>query len=103
MNLQLQSADLRQTGEAAKGQGLPRLTALIFAVVCGLSVANVYFAHPLLDAIARDFAIAPASVGRIQKMPQAVLRPTIVLVVYILPKQLRVSRFVAYKRDVAFS
>ncbi|RUU57853.1 MFS transporter [Mesorhizobium sp. M2C.T.Ca.TU.002.02.1.1] len=70
MNLQLQSADLRQTGEAAKGQGLPRLTALIFAVVCGLSVANVYFAHPLLDAIARDFAIAPASVGIVVTVTQ---------------------------------
>ncbi|CDX29229.1 putative uncharacterized transporter YgaY [Mesorhizobium plurifarium] len=73
MNLQLQSADLRQTGEAAKGQGkagLPRLTALIFAVACGLSVANVYFAHPLLDAIARDFAIAPASVGIVVTVTQ---------------------------------
>lgn len=34
--------------------GLSRLTALIFAIACGLSVANVYFAHPLLDAMAHD-------------------------------------------------
>ncbi|MBW8907808.1 MAG: MFS transporter, partial [Mesorhizobium sp.] len=42
---------------------MSRLTVLIFAAACGLSVANVYFAHPLLDAIAHDFAIDPASVG----------------------------------------
>ena len=73
MNLQLQSADLRQPEGAAKGQGkvgLPRLTALIFAIACGLSVANVYFAHPLLDAIARDFAIDPASVGIVVTVTQ---------------------------------
>lgn len=73
MNLQLQSADLRQMGEGAEGQdkaGLPRLTALIFAVACGLSVANIYFAHPLLDAIARDFPIDPASVGIVVTVTQ---------------------------------
>jgi len=73
MNLQLQSADLRRTEEGAAEEGkagLPRLTALIFAVACGLSVANVYFAHPLLDAIARDFAIDPASVGIVVTVTQ---------------------------------
>ena len=43
--------------------GLSPSTALLFAVACGLSVANVYFAHPLLDAMARDFSIDPGSVG----------------------------------------
>ncbi|RVB22780.1 MFS transporter, partial [Mesorhizobium sp. M7A.F.Ca.CA.004.05.1.1] len=50
--------------------GLSRLTALIFAIACGLSVANVYFAHPLLDAMAHDFAIAPASVGIVVTVTQ---------------------------------
>ncbi|MER8447940.1 MFS transporter [Mesorhizobium sp. M1066] len=50
--------------------GLSRLTALIFAIACGLSVANIYFAHPLLDAIAHDFAIAPASVGIVVTVTQ---------------------------------
>ncbi|WP_296738805.1 MFS transporter [Mesorhizobium sp.] len=73
MNLQLRGSDLRRVAEdlADKGRkGLPRLTALIFAVACGLSVANVYFAHPLLDAIARDFAIDPASVGIVVTVTQ---------------------------------
>lgn len=73
MNLQLQRADLRQPGEGEAGKaaaGLPRLTAFIFAIACGLSVANVYFAHPLLDAIAHDFAIDPASVGIVVTVTQ---------------------------------
>ncbi|BCH01780.1 MFS transporter [Mesorhizobium loti] len=50
--------------------GLSGMTALVFAIACGLSVANVYFAHPLLDAIAHDFAIAPASVGIVVTVTQ---------------------------------
>jgi predicted MFS family arabinose efflux permease len=42
---------------------LPRHVVFLFAAACGLSVANIYFAHPLLDAIARDLAISPAAVG----------------------------------------
>ncbi|MER9295706.1 MFS transporter [Mesorhizobium sp. M0621] len=54
----------------ASPPGLSRATALVFAIACGLSVANVYFAHPLLDAIAHDFAIAPASVGIVVTVTQ---------------------------------
>lgn len=73
MNLQLQGADLRQPEEGAVEKpkpGLPRRTALIFAIACGLSVASVYFAHPLLDAIAHDFSIDPASVGIVVTVTQ---------------------------------
>lgn len=42
---------------------LPRSTVLGFAAASGLSVSTVYYAQPLLDALARDFGIAPASVG----------------------------------------
>ena len=40
-------------------------------MACGLSVANVYLAHPLLDAMARDLAIKPASVGVVVTVTQA--------------------------------
>jgi predicted MFS family arabinose efflux permease len=42
---------------------LPRHIILLFAAACGLSVANIYFAHPLLDAMAHDLAIRPAVIG----------------------------------------
>ncbi|QIL73643.1 MFS transporter [Diaphorobacter sp. HDW4B] len=35
----------------------------MFAIASGLSVANVYYALPLLDALARDFGISHAAVG----------------------------------------
>src|SRR5579883_3413388 len=42
---------------------LPQHIILLFAAACGLSVANIYFAHPLLDAMARVLIIRPAVVG----------------------------------------
>jgi predicted MFS family arabinose efflux permease len=36
---------------------------VLFAVACGLAVANVYYAHPLLDAIAASFGISHGTVG----------------------------------------
>lgn len=44
---------------------LPSWVVGLFAVAAGLSVANVYFAHPLLDAIAREFKLRHASVGMV--------------------------------------
>ena len=42
---------------------MPRSLVGLFACASGLSVANVYYAQPLLDQVATDFAISQAAVG----------------------------------------
>ncbi|MDT3428934.1 putative MFS family arabinose efflux permease [Paenibacillus forsythiae] len=42
---------------------LSRSLTLLFAVTCGLAVANIYFAQPLLDAISEEYGISHAHVG----------------------------------------
>lgn len=51
--------------QALASSRMPRPLVALFACACGLSVANVYYAQPLLDALAADFAISHAAVGGI--------------------------------------
>lgn len=44
---------------------MPRALVALFAVASGFSVANVYYAQPLLDALATDFSIDRAAVGAV--------------------------------------
>lgn len=53
-----------------KVTGLTRTTLLVFAITCGISVANIYYAQPLLDSIAATFAIAPATIGLVVTLTQ---------------------------------
>lgn len=42
---------------------MPAPLVLLLAVACALSVANVYYAQPLLDAIGREFSMSEGAVG----------------------------------------
>ena len=50
---------------------LPASLLWLFAIASGLSVASVYYAQPLLDILARDFAISQAAIGGVISATQA--------------------------------
>lgn len=49
---------------------LPRYWPLIFAVASGMSVANIYYAQPLLDAIADDLSMSESTIGVVVTVTQ---------------------------------
>jgi predicted MFS family arabinose efflux permease len=52
-------------------EGLPRFKTLILAAAAGSSVANIYYAQPLLDLMARDLGISASAIGVIVMVTQA--------------------------------
>ena len=55
--------DLPLPAPAAPPTRTPKGLVGLLACASGLSVANVYYAQPLLDQMAGDFAISTAAVG----------------------------------------
>ncbi len=51
-------------------QGLPRWLTLLLATACGLIVANIYYAQPLVGPIAAAIGLPPGSAGLIVTMSQ---------------------------------
>ncbi|MGH8781769.1 MFS transporter [Paraburkholderia sp.] len=68
-------------GAASNALPMSRSLVLLFAVACGLSVANVYYAQPLLDLLARDFDVSRASIGMVITATQAGCALALVLLV----------------------
>src|ERR1700731_3718096 len=52
------------------GSGVSRGLVLLFAVACGVSVANLYYAQPLLDTIARTFVTNSGTAGLVVTLAQ---------------------------------
>lgn len=50
---------------------MSRYMALLFATACGMAVANIYFAHPLLDALSNEFKINHSTIGIVITITQA--------------------------------
>lgn len=49
---------------------MSRNVTLLFAITCGLAVANIYYAQPLLDAISNEFGITHSSIGLVITITQ---------------------------------
>jgi len=66
MDLAMKASLASSTSHAKSDKPLssmPRGVILLFAIASGASVANVYYAQPLLDILAKDFNISHASIG----------------------------------------
>ncbi|MNB91448.1 Inner membrane transport protein YnfM [compost metagenome] len=59
----LSSQETHTPSDSIHASSMPRYMTLLFAVVCGMSVANIYFAQPLLDHLSREFGIDYSTIG----------------------------------------
>jgi predicted MFS family arabinose efflux permease len=69
----LQPGEMESAGTGGKLEStasLSRSVILLFAIASGLAVANVYFAHPLLDIMADDLGLSRATTGIIVAVTQ---------------------------------
>ncbi|KAA0745228.1 MFS transporter [Bacillus sp. AY3-1] len=49
---------------------MSRYMTLLFAIACGMAVANIYFAHPLLDSLSNEFKISHSTIGSVITITQ---------------------------------
>jgi predicted MFS family arabinose efflux permease len=64
-----------------KTPALSKGLTLLFALASGIIVANIYYAQPLLVAIARDFGYAPAHLGFLVTLTQLGYATGMILIV----------------------
>ena len=77
----MQSGNTTSTVRVVQLAAMTRSAILLFACASGLSVANVYYAHPLLDALAGDFSIPQAAIGGVVTATQVGCALALVLLV----------------------
>ncbi|AKG34150.1 MFS transporter [Paenibacillus durus] len=61
---------LEKLEDLKSAPSLSRSVILLFAAACGLAVANIYFAQPLLDAISKEYGVSHAHIGIIITITQ---------------------------------
>ncbi len=66
---------------AASTPSLSRLVVMVLAMTCGVAVANVYYAQPLLATMANDFRVSEASIGIVITITQICYAPGLLLLV----------------------
>jgi predicted MFS family arabinose efflux permease len=64
------SVNQENQSQRERDSGLPRATIWLFAIAAGLSVANIYYAQPLLDVMANDLDITPSAIGLMVTLTQ---------------------------------
>lgn len=57
--------------ESVSRTPLTRYVTLLFAIACGMSVANIYFAQPLLDQLSNEFNMDYSIIGILITVTQA--------------------------------
>ncbi|TWC65144.1 MFS transporter [Herbaspirillum sp. SJZ099] len=58
------------TADTAPQQDIPRWMVMLLAAACGIIVANLYYAQPLIGPISRATGISPAAAGLIVTLTQ---------------------------------
>jgi predicted MFS family arabinose efflux permease len=61
---------MKNPAASAAATFLPRYWPLIFAAAGGMSVANIYYAQPLLGAISSDLSISASAIGGVVTVTQ---------------------------------
>src|ERR1700710_980768 len=64
----MSSLDVREIPGAPPG--ISTKFAVLLAVACGIVVANIYYAQPLLEDIGRDLGVGPAGLGFVTTVTQ---------------------------------
>jgi predicted MFS family arabinose efflux permease len=63
MTVKQASSERDRDAQAVLGSGVSRRLVLLLAVACGATVANLYYAQPLLDTLSRAFSVSQATAG----------------------------------------
>ncbi|APZ42171.1 MFS transporter [Acidihalobacter ferrooxydans] len=68
--MQIEHGETAPAGTTGDGHELSGLLVLVMALACGITVANLYYAQPLLDTLASVFGVSTGAAGLIVTFTQ---------------------------------